>query len=197
MRILSIDTSYSFLNLSIIEEGKVKFLHYIDSDKKTLENMPKVLNDLCIRPEDFDAFAVSVGVGYLTSLRIGVTFVKTWAYTLKKPIVSFRNLELLSAFTHVEYPKIPYLKVSNNVFYQIVEENKKSEIKIYKGESLKGTGISLEIFKEVKLGDKQFFYPFFPFSAYGGIYAYRFLEKNPEGENVFSIEPIYVKPPVG
>ena len=196
MRILSIDTSYSFLNFSIIKDGKVEFLHYIDSNKKTLENMPKVLNDMCIRPEDFDAFAVSVGVGYLTSLRIGVTFVKTWAYTLKKPIVSFKNLDILSEFTPVEYPKIPYLKVSNNIFYRIFEKNKESEIRIYKGEKLKGIGISLEMFKEIKLGEKQYFHPFFPFSAYGGIYAYRFLEKNPEGENVFNIEPVYVKPPV-
>ncbi len=196
MRILSIDTSYSFLNFSIIKDGKVEFLHYIDSNKKTLENMPKVLNDMCIRPEDFDAFAVSVGVGYLTSLRIGVTFVKTWAYTLKKPIVSFKNLDILSEFTPVEYPKIPYLKVSNNIFYRIFEKDKESEIRIYKGEKLKGIGISLEMFKEIKLGEKQYFHPFFPFSAYGGIYAYRFLEKNPEGENVFNIEPVYVKPPV-
>jgi len=196
MRILSIDTSYSFLNFSIIKDGKVEFLHYIDSNKKTLENMPKVLNDMCIRPEDFDAFAVSVGVGYLTSLRIGVTFVKTWAYTLKKPIVSFKNLDILSEFTPVEYPKIPYLKVSNNIFYRIFEKDKESEIMIYKGEKLKGIGISLEMFKEIKLGEKQYFHPFFPFSAYGGIYAYRFLEKNPEGENVFNIEPVYVKPPV-
>ncbi|WP_461832541.1 tRNA threonylcarbamoyladenosine biosynthesis protein TsaB [Aquifex sp.] len=196
MRILSVDTSYSFLNFSIIKDGKVEFLHYIDSNKKTLENMPKVLNDMCIRPEDFDAFAVSVGVGYLTSLRIGVTFVKTWAYTLKKPIVSFKNLDILSEFTPVEYPKIPYLKVSNNIFYRIFEKDKESEIRIYKGEKLKGIGISLEMFKEIKLGEKQYFHPFFPFSAYGGIYAYRFLEKNPEGENVFNIEPVYVKPPV-
>ncbi len=196
MKILSLDTSFSFLNFSVIVDGKVALLHYIDNDKKTLENLPKVFKELCINPEEFDAFAVSVGVGYLTSLRIGVTFMKTWAYTLKKPIVSFRNLELLDENTPLPYPKIAYLKVSNNVFYQIFREDGKSEVKLYKGEKLEGYGVSLKIFEEVKLGSFQFFHEFFPFSAYGGLKAYKFLKENPEGENVFQIEPLYVKPPV-
>ena len=197
MRILSIDTSFSFFNLSVVEDGKLKLLHYFDSEKKTHEILPKVLKDLCLDVKEFDAFAVSVGVGYLTSLRIGVTFVKTWAYTLKKPIVSYENLKLLALKTPVDYPKVPFLKVSNNIFYQVFEsEESFSKVKIFKGEEIEGTGISLKIFEDIKLGKKQFYYDFFPFSAYGGIYAYEYLKHNPEGENVFSIEPLYVKPPV-
>ena len=196
MKILALDTSFSFLNFSVVEDGKLTLLHYIDTNKKTLENLPKVFKELCINPEDFDAFAVSVGVGYLTSLRIGVTFMKTWAYTLKKPIVSFQNLELLAENTPVPYPRIAYLKVSNNVFYQVFTEEEKSEVKLYKGEKLEGYGVSLKIFEEVKLGKAQFFHEFFPFSAYGGLKAYKFLQEHPEGENVFQIEPLYVKPPV-
>ncbi|AAC06449.1 tRNA threonylcarbamoyladenosine biosynthesis protein TsaB [Aquifex aeolicus] len=195
MKILSIDTSFSFINFSVIEEEKVTFLHYLKSNKKTLELLPKIFEELCIRPENFDAFAVSVGVGYLTSLRIGVTFVKTWAYTLGKPVVSYKNLELLAKKTPVPFPKIPYLKVGSNVFYQIFEESSSSEVKVFKGEELRGYGISLKEFEDIKLGEKQFFHDIFPFSAYGGIYAYEFLKENPEGENVFEIEPIYVKPP--
>ncbi len=196
MKILSLDTSFSFLNFSIIEDGKLTLLHYIDNNKKTLESLPKVFKGLCIHPEEFDAFAVSVGVGYLTSLRIGVTFMKTWAYTLRKPIVSFQNLELLAENTPIPYPRIPYLKVSNNVFYQVFTKEGKSEVKLYKGEELKGYGVSLKIFEGVNLGSEQFFHELFPFSAYGGLKAYRFLQENPEGENVFQIEPLYVKPPV-
>lgn len=195
MKILSLDTSFSFINFSVIQDGKVVFLHYLRSDKKTLEILPKILEELCIRPEDFDAFAVSRGVGYLTSLRIGITFVKTWAYTLKKPVVSYENLKLLAQNTPVPFPKIPYLKVGSNVFYQVFEENSWDKVKVFKGENLKGYGVSLKEFEDVKLGEKQFFHEIFPFSAYGGLYAYEFLRENPKGENVFSIEPIYVKPP--
>ncbi len=196
MRILSLDTSFSFFNFSVIEDGEVKLIHYIDSDRKTLENLPKVFADLCIRPEDYDAFAVSIGVGYLTSLRIGVTFMKTTAYTLKKPIVSYENLYLMGRYTPTPFPKIPYLRVSTNLFYRIIDEGNISEVRVHTGEELKGTGISLEKFREDVLGESCFFHPFFPFSAYGGIYAHEFLKEKPEGENVFEIQPLYLKPPV-
>ncbi len=195
MRILSIDTSFSFFNLSVVEEGKVRLLHYIDSSRKTLQNLPTVLSELCIRPEEFDAFAVSVGVGYLTSVRIGLTFMKTTAYLLQKPIVPYENLDLLARFTPTPFPRIPYLRISTNVFYRICTgEDLLSEVKIYKGEELKGTGISLSMFSD-RLGEEVYLHPFFPFSAYGGVYAHSFLRDQPEGVDVFSVEPVYLKPP--
>jgi len=196
MRILSLDTSFSFFNFSIIEDGKVKLIHYVDTEKKTLQNLPKVLDEQCVRPEKFDAFAVSIGVGYLTSLRIGVTFMKTLAYTLRKPIVSYENLYLLGRFTPAPLPKVPYLKVSTNVFYRVFEKNEVSEVSLYKGEEIEGFGITLSLFEDLYITKERFLHPFFPFSAYGGIYAYEFLKEKPEGENVFKIEPLYLKPPV-
>ena len=195
MRILSLDTSFSFFNFSIIEDGRVQLLHYIDSSKKTLENLPKLLADMDIRVGDFDAFAVSVGVGYLTSVRIGVTFMKTTAYLLGKPIVSYENLFILSKYTQLRTKKVPFLRVSTNTFYR-VEDDMLSDIKIYKGETLEGVGISLEIFRDFSPTDETFLYQVFPFSAYGGIYAYQFLKEHPHGEDIFKIEPVYVKPPL-
>ncbi len=195
MRIFSLDTSFSFFNFSVVEDGEVKLLHYLDSSRKTLENLPKVLSEQCINLSDFDAFAVSVGVGYLTSLRIGVTFMKTTAYVLKKPIVSFENLYLLGKFTPAPFPRVPFLKVSTNIFYRVFEEGNVSEVKIYGGEKIEGSGITLDKFREAAFLERSYYHPFFPFSAYGGIYAYEFLKENPEGENVFAMEPLYLKPP--
>ncbi len=195
MRILSLDTSFSFFNVSVIEEGRVKLIHYIDTSKKTLENLPKVLEELSLRPEDFDAFAVSVGVGYLTSLRIGVTFIKTTAYLLKRPVVGYENLYLLGRFTPVEDVRVPYLRVSTNLFYRTFGEEV-SEVRIYKGETLKGIGITLKIFERDRITERVYLYPFFPFSAYGGILAYERLKEDPSGDDPFTLEPLYVKPPV-
>ncbi len=195
MKILSLDTSFSFFNLSVVEDGKLVLLHYVDSGRKTLENLPKVLSDLCIDPREFDAFAVSVGVGYLTSLRIGVTFMKTTAYNLRKPIVSYENLYLMGRFTPAPLPRLPCLKVSTNLFYRVFEGERVSEVKLHRGEDLEGTIVSLETFSEELPGGRRFLHPFFPFSAYGGVYAHEYLEKNPEGEDVFGIEPVYLKPP--
>ena len=196
MRIFSLDTSFSFFNFSIIEDGRVVLLHYLDSSRKTLENLPKVLSDQGIDLSEFDAFAVSVGVGYLTSLRIGVTFMKTTAYLLKRPIVSFENLYLLGRFTSAPLPKVPFLKVSTNLFYRVFEETGISEVRLHRGERVEGFGVSLEIFRDLNFLGDSFYHPLFPFSAYGGVYAYEFLKENPEGENIFGIDPLYLKPPV-
>jgi len=194
MRILSLDTSFSFFNLSVVEDGKVRLLHYLDTDRKTLQNLPKVLEDLSLRPEEFDAFAVSIGVGYLTSLRIGVTFMKTLAYLLNRPIVTYENLYLLGRFTPIEGIRIPYIKVSRHVFYRVFSEEV-SEVRVYKGENLEGTGITLKAFEDVSLGSRRLLHPFFPFSAYGGVFAWERLRENPEGEDPFGIEPLYLRPP--
>ncbi len=196
MRIFSLDTSFSFFNFSVIEDGEVRLLHYLDSSRKTLENLPKVLSDQGIDLSGFDAFAVSVGVGYLTSLRIGVTFMKTTAYLFKKPIVSFENLYLLGRFTPSPYPRVPFLKVSTNLFYRVFEEETHSEVRLYRGEEVRGYGVSLEKFRDVEFLKEAFYHPLFPFSAYGGVYACEFLKENPEGEDIFGIEPLYLKPPV-
>ncbi len=195
MRLLSLDTSFSFFNFSIVEDGKVVLLHYLDTPTKTLKNLPAVFKRLNINLEDFDAFAVSVGIGYLTSLRIGTTFIKTCAYLLGKPIVSYENLSLLANFTPIKGIKVPFLKVSSNLFYRVCENGNISDVRIYKGEKLRGTGISLKVFADASPLDDNFFHPLFPFSAYGGIYAYEFLKENPSGEEPFRIEPIYMKPP--
>ncbi len=195
MRILSLDTSFSSFNFSIIEDGRVRLLHYLDSSRKTLENLPGLLSDIGIRVGDFDAFAVSVGVGYLTSVRIGVTFMKTTAYLLRRPIVSYENLFILSRYTPLKVRKVPFLRVSTNTFYR-VEEETLSEIKLHQGERIEGVGVSLEVFREFSPTEESFLYPLFPFSSYGGLYAYRFLKEHPRGEDPFRIEPVYVKPPL-
>ncbi len=194
MKIFSLDTSFSFFNFSVVEDGEVKLLHYLDSERKTLENLPKVLSDMRVDLRDFDAFAVSVGVGYLTSLRIGVTFMKTAAYTLKKPLVSYENLYLMGRFTPSPRPSIPFLRVSSNIFYRVFGEEV-SGVRIYRGEEVKGFGISLEKFRKDRLGDEVFYLPLFPFSAYGGVYAHDFLKRRPQGEDLFKVEPLYLKPP--
>ena len=196
MRIFSLDTSFSFINFSVIENGKVLEVHYIDSPRKTLEEIPYRIERAGIKLSDFDGFAVSLGVGYLTSLRIGVTFMKTTAYMLKKPIVSYENLSLMARFTPVPYPRVPFLKVSTNVFYRICTPENETEVKIHRGERVEGTGISLEVFKGIGLCNKNFYHPFFPFSAYGGIVASKRLEESPEGEDPFKLEPLYLKPPL-
>jgi len=188
MRLLSLDTSFSFMNLSVIEEGRISLLYYEDSGKKSLELLPLVLSKLSLRPEDFDGFAVSVGVGYLTSLRIGITFVKTIAYLTKKPIYTYENLELMLRHSPA---KTALLKVSKNIFYRTYDEKGISPIRLWKGEKLIGPSVALRV-HSIEFAD--YLLDFFPFSAYGGLHAYKRLLAGDKGEDPFSLEPYYTNP---
>ncbi|WP_448587221.1 tRNA threonylcarbamoyladenosine biosynthesis protein TsaB [Thermocrinis sp.] len=189
MRLLSLDTSFSFLNISFIEEGKVSLLYYEESSKKSLELLPSVLKKLGVEPEEFDAFAISVGMGYSTSLRIGITFLKTLAYLSRKPIYTYENLELMLRYTPLHPPKIALLKVSKNVFYRVFDGRSLSPVKVWKGEPLEGNTLALKS-QSIEFAFHQL--EFFPFSAYGGLLAYERLASGDKGEDPFKIEPYYV-----
>ncbi|MFN3814235.1 MAG: tRNA threonylcarbamoyladenosine biosynthesis protein TsaB [Aquificaceae bacterium] len=191
MKVLSFDTSFSFLNLSIIENGKPTLLFFLDGEKKTLENLPKVFQDMDIYPQEYDAYAISLGVGYLTPLRIGITFMKTWAYLFKKPIVGYENLELMLKYAQTHFPCMACLKVSNKIFARTLDEKGISDIKIVSFQeldlertiSLKGQGIESKTVLE-----------FFPFSLYGGLESYKKLSSGYRGDDPFFLEPIYLTP---
>lgn len=157
--------------------------------KKALEELPAVLRKFDIKPEDVDAFAVSLGVGYLTSLRIGITFMKTLAYMSKKPIVGFENLHMMGIFTPFEEPKVCLLRVSNTVFYRVFRDGLVGPVEMVKEGIPEGrrVGLKLQGFGELE---------FFPFSLYGGLWAYKRLKEGFEGDNPMLLEPIYLKPPV-
>lgn len=193
MRVFSLDTSFSFFNFTLIEDKKVVLHHYVDTDKKTLELLPSELKKWGVELSGVDAFAVSVGVGYLTSLRIGITFIKTLAYLAQKPVFAYENLELMCKYVMAPQPKVCLLKVSNNLFYRTCEDGYISPIKIASSlEDLpKGELITLQA---QGLGGHELSY--FPFSLYGGLWAYERLKEGAKGVELMLLEPIYLKPPV-
>ncbi|MEN3029184.1 MAG: tRNA threonylcarbamoyladenosine biosynthesis protein TsaB [Aquificaceae bacterium] len=189
MRLLALDTSFSFLNATLIEEGEVIACFYEDRGKKTLEELPAVLKRMEVNPDEVDAFAVSIGIGYLTSLRIGITFMKTLAYLTKKPILGFENLYIMGLFTQVEEPKVCLLRVSNNVFYRVFSGGEAGPVEIMKDSLPQVRKVGL---KRQGLGELEFF----PFSLYGGLWAYRRLQEGYGGDDPLFLEPLYMKPPL-
>lgn len=191
MRLFSLDTSFSFINLTVIENGKVILHQYVDDGKKTLEHLPGVLKDFNIKTEEMDAFAVSLGVGYLTSLRIGITFMKTLAYLTKKPIVGYENLHMMCLFVKEPSEKFVALKVSQNLFCRKCTKDHIGDIQVLKEtpKELITVGLSSQEVGDIRL-------EFFPFSVYGGLWAYEKLKEGYEGDDPMLLEPIYLKPPV-
>ncbi len=188
MRILSLDTSFSTFNFSVIEDGRVSFLHYEKSQKKLLESMPSILRHYGLHPKDFDAYAVSMGVGYATSLRAGITFVKTWAYLSSKPVVAYENLHMMLLYGSCRRPECAVLKVSSKLFYRRLDEEGLSDVRLLK--ELPDNCLCLKEQMECSRALE-----FFPFSVYGGLWAYERLSEGYSGDDPFTLEPLQFSSP--
>ncbi len=190
MRILSLDTSFSTFNFSAIEDGKVSFLHYEKSQRKLLEYMPSILKRYGLHPKDFDAYAVSVGVGYATSLRAGITFIKTWAYMNSKPVIAYATLHMMLLYRGCELFKCALLRVSSKVFYRRLGEEGLSEVKLLREPPVPSNCLCLKEQMECK-GALELF----PFSAYGGLWAHKRLTEGYTGDDPFTLEPLQFSSP--
>ncbi len=59
-----------------------------------------LLNELSLRIEEFDLFAVAAGPGSFTGLRVGLAAVKGWAEAHRKPIAAISGLEAIAVQSH-------------------------------------------------------------------------------------------------
>ncbi len=106
-RILCVDTSSFICSVSVFEN-----LSLISSNSSEVEKshskliiqlIDQSLKDAKIKINELDAFAVSMGPGSYTGLRIGVSTIKGLCYSLEKPLISINTLEILSksALNHI------------------------------------------------------------------------------------------------
>jgi tRNA threonylcarbamoyladenosine biosynthesis protein TsaB len=106
-RILCVDTSSFICSISIFEN-----LSLISSNSSEVEKshskliiqlIDQSLKNAKIKINELDAFAVSMGPGSYTGLRIGVSTIKGLCYSLEKPLISINTLEILSksALNHI------------------------------------------------------------------------------------------------
>jgi tRNA threonylcarbamoyladenosine biosynthesis protein TsaB len=64
--------------------------------ERLLPVIDQVLSGLSLALQDIDAFAVAVGPGSFTSLRVGIATAKAFAHTLGKPLVGVPTLDALA-----------------------------------------------------------------------------------------------------
>jgi tRNA threonylcarbamoyladenosine biosynthesis protein TsaB len=65
-----------------------------------------LLNDLSLRLDQFDLFAVSAGPGSFTGLRVGLTAAKGWAEVYNKPVAGISALEAVAIQSRVTTPVV-------------------------------------------------------------------------------------------
>lgn len=99
MRILAVETTGEIASAAVLEDGKILASEQAESQLKHAETIvpaiQKALEDAGLTLSDMDYFAVDIGPGSFTGIRIGVAVVNALAYANGKkviPIDAFRVL---------------------------------------------------------------------------------------------------------
>ncbi len=100
MKVFYIDTSSSYLYAGISDNdillSSVKKNLGSDMSKFTIKEVENLFKEASLESSDIDKIIVVKGPGSYTGIRIGMTFAKIMAWSLKKEIVSITSLEAMS-----------------------------------------------------------------------------------------------------
>lgn len=111
MKILSLDSSANSASVCVYDavESKVIGEFYINTKlthSQTLVPMiDSLMNSANLKLSDIDVFAVNVGPGSFTGIRIGVSVIKGMAMALSKPCVATSTLESM-AYNFIGYDDV-------------------------------------------------------------------------------------------
>lgn len=100
MNILAIDTSTDYLSLAVLRDDKIlarfhRRMHMRHSSM-LVPMIETILKKARVRLNSIDCFAISIGPGSFTGLRIGVVTVKGLSFALNKPVVEVPTLDIIA-----------------------------------------------------------------------------------------------------
>ncbi|MDR1928958.1 MAG: tRNA (adenosine(37)-N6)-threonylcarbamoyltransferase complex dimerization subunit type 1 TsaB [Endomicrobium sp.] len=100
MKILAIETSGKTFSIALNENNKTIVSFYYDfvyniHSEMLIPVIERLLHETGSSFKSIDKFAVSIGPGSFTGIRIGITATKILAQTLNKPIVAIDTLSIL------------------------------------------------------------------------------------------------------
>ena len=100
MKLLAIDTSSLTATVALLNGdkliGEYTLNHKMNHSQKLMPMIEELLNSCNTKPEEIDVFAVSLGPGSFTGLRIGIATMAAMAQALDKNVVGVPTLEALA-----------------------------------------------------------------------------------------------------
>lgn len=122
MKIIAVDTSTSTGSLALLDGDQVAAEWSLNSAQTHNRRLLGALDFLLQRAgwslDDADGFAVTTGPGSFTGLRIGLSTVKTLAWSLQRPYVGVSSLDALAApFSFSTLPVCPILDARKKEVY--------------------------------------------------------------------------------
>ncbi|MGH9700492.1 MAG: tRNA (adenosine(37)-N6)-threonylcarbamoyltransferase complex dimerization subunit type 1 TsaB [Candidatus Acidiferrales bacterium] len=101
MLILALDTSSLSGSVAALRDesllGVVSTRGSENYSSRLFRHLDFLLQDLSLKLQDFDLFAVSAGPGSFTGLRVGLAAAKGWAEVYAKPVAGISALEAVAA----------------------------------------------------------------------------------------------------
>lgn len=120
MKLLAIDTATKAASAAIVDScgvvGEIGLNTGKTHSQKFLSAVEQLLSLCDMELGQMDAFAVTVGPGSFTGVRIGLATAKAWGYALDKPIIGVNTLDALAGNGDCRYV-CPILDARRNEFY--------------------------------------------------------------------------------
>ncbi len=221
MKILGLDCSTPVTAIALLNNDQLLVEAILNTKKthsqKLMPLIDKVLFETGVNIRDVDGFAVSLGPGSFTGLRIGLTTVKALAWALNKPLVGIPTLDGLALNAQgVSGVVCPILNARRNevytCLYKLDNHNQFTKLSDYmalkplelievlksKNEQivLLGDGVEeyAKLFKD-ELGDNLCILTSanrLPRASQIGYLGWKRLQKG-EADNVMQISPLYIR----
>lgn len=161
MLTLGLDTSTDIAAVGLADEKGLKgelniSLHHQHSER-LMVNIEHLLKETDFNIKEVEGLAVGIGPGSFTGLRIGITTVKTFAQSLKIPVIGLSTLDILAFNKHeasgILVPVIDARRerVYTSWYYGGSKDMINNKIKEDQAVSVKKL---IEYFQEAQTGDK-------------------------------------------
>jgi len=120
--ILALDTSSPSGSVAVLRDERIIGSVSTWTDEvysaRMFRHLEFLLQELSLRLEEFDLFAVAAGPGSFTGLRVGLAAVKGWAEVYQKPIAAISGLEAVAVQSHSTVPLlVPVLDARRGQIY--------------------------------------------------------------------------------
>jgi tRNA threonylcarbamoyladenosine biosynthesis protein TsaB len=123
MKILAIETSTMLGGIAIMDDlsgliAEVRLNVKSTHSERLMTEIDHVLRQAGLKVSDIDVFAIAIGPGSFTGLRIGLSTVKGFSYATGKPLVSVPTLEAFAwNFPYCSHPVCPMLDARKKEVY--------------------------------------------------------------------------------
>ncbi|MBE7051689.1 MAG: tRNA (adenosine(37)-N6)-threonylcarbamoyltransferase complex dimerization subunit type 1 TsaB [Ruminococcaceae bacterium] len=101
MKILAMDTSSVNATVALSDNNRIMGEYTVSNDRAHSQIIMPMLDELLrhcsVQIKEVDVFAVALGPGSFTGLRIGIAAMKTLAQALNKPIIGISSLDAVAA----------------------------------------------------------------------------------------------------